>query len=68
VRARLVGSDDAPALRLTLWLAADADVREVLERLDRQVLAEVRSSLGLAVLPAAVRLELDQPAPAPRVA
>ena len=32
-RARLVGSAAAPALRVTLWLADDADVRGVLARL-----------------------------------
>lgn len=67
-RARLVGSGRAPALRVTLWLADDADVREVLARLDDRVLTSVRSSLGLAVLPAAVRLELDASPPPPRVA
>jgi hypothetical protein len=67
-RARLVGDEDAPALRVTLWLADDADVRTVLERLDDTVVAGVRESLGLAVLPVAVRLELDVAAPAPRVA
>ena len=59
-RARMVGSEDAPALRVSLWLSDDADVRDVLERLDRQVLSSARSSLGLAALPVAVRLELDQ--------
>jgi hypothetical protein len=67
-RARMVGAEDAPALRITLWLADDADVRAVLDRLDDQVLACARSSLGLAALPAAVRLELDSSAPPPRVA
>jgi hypothetical protein len=67
-RARLVGPDAAPALRLTLWLADDADVREVLRRLDEQVLATARSSLGLAALPVAVRLELERTQPHPRVA
>ncbi len=67
-RARLVGADTAPALRLTLWLADDADVREVLRRLDEEVLATARTSLGLAALPVAVRLELERPHPHPRVA
>ncbi len=67
-RARLVGPDTAPALRITLWLADDADVREVLRRLDDQVLATARSSLGLAALPVAVRLELERTHPHPRVA
>jgi hypothetical protein len=67
-RARLVGSEAAPALRLSLWLTDDADVRDVLDRLDGEVLAQARASLDLAALPTAVRLELDQPAPRARVA
>jgi hypothetical protein len=67
-RARLVGPDSAPALRLTLWLADDADVREVLRRLDEQVLATARASLGLTDLAVAVRLELERTQPHPRVA
>lgn len=59
-KARMVGTEDAPALRVSLWLTDDADVRDVLERLDRQVLSSARSSLGLGALPVAVRLELDQ--------
>ncbi|TQM13911.1 alkaline shock response membrane anchor protein AmaP [Pseudonocardia kunmingensis] len=68
VRARLVGTEAAPALRVTLWLADDADVRDVLARLDGEVLATARSSLGLTALPAAVRLELDSAPAGPRVA
>ena len=41
-RARLVGSTAAPALRVTLWLTDDADVRAVLRRLDEEVLATAR--------------------------
>lgn len=68
-RARLVGTDAAPAMRVTLWLSDDAHVRDVLARLDDQVLAAARTSLGLAALPVAVRLELDAPAAGgPRVA
>jgi len=67
-RARLVGTEAAPALRLTLWLADDADVRDVLARLDAEVLATARDSLGLADLPAAVRLELETARPTSRVA
>jgi hypothetical protein len=67
-RARLVGSAAAPALRVTLWLADDADVRAVLRRLDEEVLATARTALELPVLPVAVRLELDRPKPSPRVA
>lgn len=67
-RARLVGTEAAPAVRITLWLADDADVRDVLARLDAEVLATARASLGLGDLPAAVRLELDHLQPGPRVA
>jgi hypothetical protein len=67
-RARLVGTEAAPALRITLWLADDADVRDVLARLDDQVLTTARSSLDLTALPAAVRLELDSAPAGPRVA
>jgi hypothetical protein len=66
-RARMVGTDDAPAMRVTLGLADDADVREVLARLDDEVLATARSSLGIGTLPVAVRLELDHTPAAPRV-
>lgn len=67
-RARLVGSAPAPALRVTLWLADDADVRAVLRRLHEEVLATALSAFDLAALPVAVRLELERPHPAPRVA
>ena len=66
-RARLVGSESAPALRLTLWLTEDADVRGLLHRIDDTLLASARESLDLAVLPVAVRLELDAPNTPPRV-
>ncbi|WP_250549405.1 alkaline shock response membrane anchor protein AmaP [Pseudonocardia sp. H11422] len=65
-RARLVGDDRTPAMRVTLWLADDADVAEVCRRLDREVLAGARSSLGVDELPVAVRLELEGSG-APRV-
>ena len=67
-RARLVGSAHAPALRVTLWLADDADVRGVLARLHTEVLSTARAALDLPALPVAVRLELERPHPAPRVA
>ncbi|WP_433558896.1 alkaline shock response membrane anchor protein AmaP [Pseudonocardia xinjiangensis] len=67
-RARMVGTDEVPALRVTLWLADDADIRDVLTRLDDEVLAAARTSLGLTALPVAVRLELDVSAHPPRVA
>lgn len=58
-RARLVGLQSAPALRLTLWLTDDAVVRDVLERLESDALAAAREALGITALPVAVRLELD---------
>jgi hypothetical protein len=67
-RARLVGTEAAPALQVTLWLADDADASDVLARLDDQVLTTARSSLDLTALPAAVRLELDSAPAGPRVA
>jgi hypothetical protein len=67
-RARLVGTDEAPALRITLWLADDAEVRSVLARLHDEVLGVARDSLGIAALPTAVLLELDTSTPHPRVA
>jgi hypothetical protein len=67
-RARMVGADDAPALRVTLWLADDADVRDVLARLHDEVLATARDSLEIPVLPVAVRLELESSPTTPRVA
>jgi hypothetical protein len=67
-RGRLVGATAAPALRLTLWLSDDADVRAVLQRLDEEVMATARSALDLPALPVAVRLEVERPRTAPRVA
>ncbi len=58
-RARLVGNEDDPALRLTLWLQQGADLRAVWEGLDQQVLSRARQALGLSRLPTAIRLELD---------
>ncbi|WP_290057418.1 alkaline shock response membrane anchor protein AmaP [Amycolatopsis solani] len=65
-RVRAVGSRTAPALRITLWLHEGTDLKGVWADLDTQVLARARDSLGLDVLPTAVRLELDT-APAKRV-
>ncbi len=67
-RARMVGDAAAPAMRVTLWLADDADIGTVLARLDDTVLEQARRSLGLAALPVAVRLELDMMSTRPRVA
>ena len=58
-RARSVGTVAEPALRITLWLAEDTDVRRVWTDLDAFVLTRARESLGVATLPTAVRLELD---------
>ncbi|MEU7783715.1 alkaline shock response membrane anchor protein AmaP [Amycolatopsis sp. NPDC049159] len=62
-RVRAVGSRTAPALRITLWLHEGTDLKGVWAGLDTQVLARARESLGLDVLPTAVRLELDTTAP-----
>lgn len=67
-RARLVGSTAAPALRVTLWLSDDADVRTVLQRLHNEVMATARSALDLPALPVAVRLEVEHSCPARRAA
>jgi hypothetical protein len=66
-RARLVGSEYSPALRLTLWLTDGADVRTVWRDLEESVLSRARSSLGVDELPTAIRLELDRSASTTRV-
>ena len=58
-RARLVGDDRYPALRLTVWLAEDADVAEVCRRIPDDVIGGARECLGVAELPTAVRIEYD---------
>lgn len=58
-RVRAVGSRTAPALRVTLWLHEGTDLKGVWTDLDARVLSRARESLGLDVLPTAVRLELD---------
>ncbi|MEQ0557650.1 alkaline shock response membrane anchor protein AmaP [Amycolatopsis sp. NEAU-NG30] len=65
-RVRAVGSRTSPALRITLWLREGTDLKDVWAGLDTGVLTRARESLGLASLPAAVRLELDT-SPAKRV-
>ncbi|WP_409493300.1 alkaline shock response membrane anchor protein AmaP [Amycolatopsis sp. cmx-11-12] len=62
-RVRAVGDSDNPALRITLWLSEGSDLKRVWEQLDLTVLARARESLGVDVLPTAVRLELDTGAP-----
>ena len=58
-RVRAVGSRTSPALRITLYLYEGTDLKRVWEDLDLRVLTRARESLGLDVLPTAVRLELD---------
>lgn len=67
-RARLVGAAAAPALRVTLWITDDAAVRTVLAQVYGEILPTARTSLGLAALPTAVRLEVDRPRRRSRVA
>ncbi|WP_414937589.1 alkaline shock response membrane anchor protein AmaP [Amycolatopsis sp. cmx-11-51] len=62
-RVRAVGDSENPALRITLWLSEGTDLKRVWEQLDLTVLARARESLGVDVLPTAVRLELDTGAP-----
>ena len=67
-RARLVGPEDAPALRLVLWLTEDADVRAILHGLRDEVLTTAADALDVTDLAVAVRLELDAVVAPPRVA
>jgi len=62
-RVRAVGDKENPALRITLWLVEGTDLKRVWEQLDLTVLARARESLGVDVLPTAVRIELDTTAP-----
>jgi len=62
-RVRAVGDKENPALRITLWLREGTDLKRVWEQLDRTVLARARESLGVDLLPTAVRIELDTTAP-----
>lgn len=57
-RATMVGDDEEPALRLSLWLEEGTDVKQVWQDVDNTVLRQARESLGLDHLPTAVRLEL----------
>lgn len=57
-RVRSVGDAAEPALRLRLWLREGSDLRQVWHELDTRVLARARDTLGVDVLPAAVRFEL----------
>lgn len=66
VRVRMAGSSRKPHLRLVLSLQEGTDVRGVWEQLDHEVLDKVRQTLETAVLPTAIRLELDR-APRQRV-
>jgi hypothetical protein len=58
-RARLVGTPQKPALRLSLTLVEGTDVRDVWADLDGRVLARAREAFAVSALPTAVRLELD---------
>ncbi|MGH3519099.1 MAG: alkaline shock response membrane anchor protein AmaP [Haloechinothrix sp.] len=57
-KARAVGDEDNPALRLTVWLREGSDLKSVWHELNDQVLAHARESLGLETLPTAIRMEL----------
>ncbi|MEU6267340.1 alkaline shock response membrane anchor protein AmaP [Saccharopolyspora shandongensis] len=65
-RVRMAGSEQRPALRLTLSLQEGTNVRHVWEELDEKVLSRARESLGMDTLPTAIRLQLDR-APRQRV-
>ncbi|MBC6449497.1 alkaline shock response membrane anchor protein AmaP [Actinokineospora xionganensis] len=58
-RATMVGDEDEPALRLSLWLEDGTDVKQVWREVDDTVLRQARESLGVDHLPTAVRLELN---------
>jgi enamine deaminase RidA (YjgF/YER057c/UK114 family) len=58
-RVRLVGDELRPALRMTLWLVEDADVRDVWAEVDGRVLARARQAFAVDALPTAIRIELD---------
>ena len=67
-RVRLVGTEQRPALRMSLWLVEGTDVRDVWADLDGRVLARARQAFAVDALPTAVRLELDAAAAhSPRV-
>lgn len=57
-RATMVGDEEQPALRLSLWLEDGTDVKQVWQEVDDTVLRQARESLGVDHLPTAVRLEL----------
>lgn len=58
-RVRLVGDERRPAMRMTLWLVEDADVRDVWAEVDGRVLARARRAFAVEAIPTAVRIELD---------
>lgn len=58
-RVRLVGNERRPAMRVTLWLTEDADVRDVWAEVDGRVLARARRALAVDAIPTAMRIELD---------
>ncbi|WP_424185257.1 alkaline shock response membrane anchor protein AmaP [Actinokineospora sp. G85] len=57
-RATVVGDPETPALRLSVWLAEGARVKDVWRELDASVLSRARESLGVESLPTAVRVEM----------
>ncbi|WP_156754345.1 alkaline shock response membrane anchor protein AmaP [Actinokineospora pegani] len=57
-RATVVGDPETPALRLSVWLAEGARVKDVWRELDASVLTRARESLGVESLPTAVRVEM----------
>lgn len=61
-RARMAGSAQRPALRLTLSLQEGTDVRNVWEELDEKVLSRARQALEVEALPTSIRLQLDRAA------
>lgn len=65
-RVAVVGSVRRPRLRVTLSLREGGDLPTIWADLDQRVLERARRSLGVAVLPATVHLDLDA-VPAVRV-
>lgn len=58
-RVRAVGDPAAPALRMEISLREGADLKTVWQEIDAQVLTRARESLGVEILPTAVRIDLD---------
>ncbi|PRX95743.1 alkaline shock response membrane anchor protein AmaP [Allonocardiopsis opalescens] len=60
-RARLIGAERAPRVRMDLVVDEDADVAEVWQRLRDDGLARLRGAMELRRLPAQVRIRLAEP-------